>query len=386
MFFFALGNNAHQLAHCAPPYLLWTSPTVEHPTPLWPVPRETLEVWWFTFLRWRFHACVLLTRTLPKFVARGPPVSRMRDLPSTFKHINSNYKVWTDFFSLFKPKLGTEEKNPYSLLYTAMYTLLYSKKKTGVCTVLNTIWYTVLYTKLNFHVHCSVHCTVHWILHLIIYCSLFVHCTVHLPLYCTVHCTAPYGVKICPSGWIILSAILLSNTLYWLLYKYCTILCKINFYFSLHLTSYLLYSVLYTLLHTYIQVAHKTVFFFFEKQYPSWLMYTALNSILYFVLYTVLFTLYIRIISPVYTRAYIKVYTISFSIMYIRQGEEYSSKYELAPPAILMPMYSRVSLKAPLVMLKLLPPIFLFHSVQSFRFFFWIFFLPFFIPRVTLGP
>ena len=30
----------------------------------------------------------------------------------------------------------------------------------------------------------------------------------------------------------------------------------------------------------------------------------------------------------------------------------------------------RMSMKAPLVMLKLLPPIFLFHLVQSFRFFF----------------
>ena len=34
------------------------------------------------------------------------------------------------------------------------------------------------------------------------------------------------------------------------------------------------------------------------------------------------------------------------------------------------PLGSRVSLKAPLVMFKLLPPIFLFHLVQSFRFFF----------------
>ena len=39
---------------------------------------------------------------------------------------------------------------------------------------------------------------------------------------------------------------------------------------------------------------------------------------------------------------------------------------------------SRVSLKAPLVMLKLLPPIFLFHLVQSFRFFLLKFFLTFF--------
>ena len=44
-------------------YLLWTSPTAEHLTPLWPVPRETLEVWWFSFLRWWLHAWVLLTKT-----------------------------------------------------------------------------------------------------------------------------------------------------------------------------------------------------------------------------------------------------------------------------------------------------------------------------------
>ena len=38
-----------------------------------------------------------------------------------------------------------------------------------------------------------------------------------------------------------------------------------------------------------------------------------------------------------------------------------------------VPNNARVSLKAPLVMLKLLPPIFLFHLVQSFRFFVEIF-------------
>ena len=41
-------------------------------------------------------------------------------------------------------------------------------------------------------------------------------------------------------------------------------------------------------------------------------------------------------------------------------------------------LYYRVSMKAPLVMLKLLPPIFLFHLVQSFRFFFVKNFLTFF--------
>ena len=37
-------------------------------------------------------------------------------------------------------------------------------------------------------------------------------------------------------------------------------------------------------------------------------------------------------------------------------------------------LFIRVSLKVPFVMLKLLPPIFLFHLVQSFRFFFFKFF------------
>ena len=39
---------------------------------------------------------------------------------------------------------------------------------------------------------------------------------------------------------------------------------------------------------------------------------------------------------------------------------------------------TRVSMKAPFVMLKLLPPLFLFHLVQSFIFFFEIFFNLFF--------
>ena len=45
--------------------------------------------------------------------------------------------------------------------------------------------------------------------------------------------------------------------------------------------------------------------------------------------------------------------------------------------------YSRVSLKAPLVTMKLLPPIFLFHLVQSLRFFFEKKFNLFFLCRVT---
>ena len=47
---------------------------------------------------------------------------------------------------------------------------------------------------------------------------------------------------------------------------------------------------------------------------------------------------------------------------------------------------SRVSLKAPLVMLKILPPIFLFHLVHSFWFFFWKMFRPFFLRRITFWP
>ena len=46
-------------------------------------------------------------------------------------------------------------------------------------------------------------------------------------------------------------------------------------------------------------------------------------------------------------------------------------------------IYSRVSMKAPLVILKLLPPIFLFNLVQSFSFFCWKIFWPFFLLRVT---
>ena len=49
-------------------------------------------------------------------------------------------------------------------------------------------------------------------------------------------------------------------------------------------------------------------------------------------------------------------------------------------------LYIRVSLKAPLVKLKILTPIFLFHLVQSFRFFFWTFFRPFFLLRITFWP
>ena len=56
----------------------------------------------------------------------------------------------------------------------------------------------------------------------------------------------------------------------------------------------------------------------------------------------------------------------------LAMGLIYLSKY------IRLLLISRLPLKAPLVMLKLLRPIFLFHLVQSFRFFFKNFFNLFF--------
>ena len=48
-------------------------------------------------------------------------------------------------------------------------------------------------------------------------------------------------------------------------------------------------------------------------------------------------------------------------------------------------LYTRLCPKAPLAMKQLLPPIFLFHLVQSFRYIFFIFVLPFFLLRLTLA-
>ena len=46
-----LCRPAGPLYHPPPIHLLWTSPTAEHPSILWHVPRETLEFLWFSFFQ-----------------------------------------------------------------------------------------------------------------------------------------------------------------------------------------------------------------------------------------------------------------------------------------------------------------------------------------------
>ena len=93
----------------------------------------------------------------------------------------------------------------------------------------------------------------------------------------------------------------------------------------------------------------------------------AVNSI--YTLYSVECRVYI-IQYAVYS-VYYTLYSVECTL-YIIQCWVYITHYTLYT------IHCRVSLQAPLVTLKLLPPIFLFHLVQSFRFFFENFFYLFF--------